>query len=262
VTSINKKVAGIAAVGAAALAIGFGISSAAQADDATPTPSPTTQSGSGNSNGNNGNNNGNGWGPGGRHGMGGMGAFAGDLSELASKLGVDEAKLRDAMSAVRDDLKKDLKDLRDAAKDNPTTADRQAMRDQMQQKLADALAAQLGIDSSKVSSALADLEAAHEAERDQALTDRLDQGRQGRQAHPGRSRRRQEGRGRRRHWCRAGDGPAPRPWPALNYCPGQGRRPTSPRADPGPHLAPGTSSSSPRADPGPQLAPRTRLDNG
>jgi len=175
VTSINKKVAGIAAVGAAALAIGFGISSAAQADDATPTPSPTTQSGSGNSNGNN---NGNGWGPGGRHGMGGMGgmgAFAGDLSELASKLGVDEAKLRDAMSAVRDDLKKDLKDLRDAAKDNPTTADRQAMRDQMQQKLADALAAQLGIDSSKVSSALADLEAAHEAERDQALTDRLDQ---------------------------------------------------------------------------------------
>ena len=170
-TSINKKVAGIAAVGAAALAIGFGISSAAQADDATPTPSPTTQSGPGTSNGNNGN----GWGPGGRHGMGRMGAFAGDLSELASKLGVDEAKLRDAMSAVRDDLKNDLKDLRDAAKDNPTTPDRQAMRDQMQQKLADALAAQLGIDSSKVSSALADLEAAHEAERDQALTDRLDQ---------------------------------------------------------------------------------------
>ncbi len=170
-TSINKKVAGIAAVGAAALAIGFGISSAAQADDATPTPSPTTQSGPGNSNGNNGN----GWGAGGRHGMGGMRAFAGDLSELASKLGVDEAKLRDAMSAVRDDLKKDLKDLRHAAKDNPTTADRQAMRDQMRQKLATALAAQLGIDSSKVSSALADLEAAHEAERDQALTDRLDQ---------------------------------------------------------------------------------------
>src|SRR3546814_16900937 len=54
--------------------------------------------------------NGRGWGPGGRHGMGGMGAFAGDLSELASKLGVDEAKLRDAMTAVRDDLKNELKD--------------------------------------------------------------------------------------------------------------------------------------------------------
>ena len=173
VTSINKKVAGIAAVGAAALAIGFGISSTAQADDATPTPSPTTQSGPGNSNGNN-NGNSRGWGPGGRHGMDGMGAFAGDLSELASKLGVDEAKLRDAMTAVRDDLKNELKDLRGAAKDNPT-ADRQALRDQMQQKLADALAAELGIDSSKVSSALSDLEAAHEAERDQALTDRLDQ---------------------------------------------------------------------------------------
>ena len=169
-TSMNRKVAGIAAVGAAAIAIGFGISSSAQADDATPTPSPTTQSGSGDSNGNG---NGRGWGAGGRHGMGGiggMGAFGGDLSELAAKLGVDESQLRDAMAAVRDDLK----ELRAAGKDDPT-ADRQALRDQRQQKLADALAAELGIDSSKVSSALADLEAQHEAERDQALTDRLDQ---------------------------------------------------------------------------------------
>jgi hypothetical protein len=175
VTTINKKVAGIAAVGAAALAIGFGISSAAQADDATPAPSPTTQSGSNGSNGNgDGNGNGRGWGAGGKHGMGGMGALGGDLSELASKLGVDEAQLRDAMAAVRDDLKDELKGLRGAAKDDPN-ADRQALRDQMQQKLADALAAELGIDSSKVRSALEDLEAAREAERDQALTDRLDQ---------------------------------------------------------------------------------------
>lgn len=174
-TTINKKVAGIAAVGAAALAIGFGISSAAQADDATPAPSPTTQSGSNGSNGNgDGNGNGRGWGAGGKHGMGGMGALGGDLSELASKLGVDEAQLRDAMAAVRDDLKDELKGLRGAAKDDPN-ADRQALRDQMQQKLADALAAELGIDSSNVSSALEDLEAAREAERDQALTDRLDQ---------------------------------------------------------------------------------------
>ena len=174
-TTINKKVAGIAAVGAAALAIGFGISSAAQADDATPAPSPTTQSGSNGSNGNgDGNGNGRGWGAGGKHGMGEMSAFGGDLSELASKLGVDEAQLRDAMAAVRDDLKDEVKGLRGAAKDDPN-ADRQALRDQMQQKLADALAAELGIDSSKVSSALEDLEAAREAERDQALTDRLDQ---------------------------------------------------------------------------------------
>ena len=94
--------AGIAAVGAAALAIGFGISSGAQADQATPTPSPTTQSGS---SGSNGDGNGQGWGAGGRHGMGGMGALRGDLSELASKLGVDQAKLRDALTAVRSDLK-------------------------------------------------------------------------------------------------------------------------------------------------------------
>ena len=176
-TSMNRKVAGIAAVGAAALAIGFGISSAAQADDAAPTPSPTTQSGPSDSNGNG---NGRGWGAGGRHGMGGMGgiggmgAFGGDLSELAAELGVDESQLRDAMAAVRDDLRDEVKDLRAAGKDNPT-ADRQALRDQVQQKLADALAAELGIDSSKVSGALADLEAEHEAERDQALTDRLDQ---------------------------------------------------------------------------------------
>jgi hypothetical protein len=163
--------AGIAAVGAAALAIGFGISSGAQADQATPTPSPTTQSGS---SGSNGDGNGQGWGAGGRHGMGGMGALRGDLSELASKLGVDQAKLRDALTAVRSDLKAELKDLRAKAKGD-ATADRQALRDQMQQKLADALAKELGIDSSKVSSALTDLEAAHQAERDKALTDRLDQ---------------------------------------------------------------------------------------
>ena len=174
-TSMNRKVAGIAAVGAAALAIGFGISSAAQADDAASTPSPTTQSGPRDSNGN-----GRGWGAGGRHGMGGMGgiggmgAFGGDLSDLAEKLGVDESQLRDAMAAVRDDLRDELKDVRAAGKDN-ATADRQALWDQVQQKLADALAAELGIDSSKVSGALADLEAEHEAERDQALTDRLDQ---------------------------------------------------------------------------------------
>jgi hypothetical protein len=110
---------------------------------------------------------------GGMGGMGGMGAMGGDLSELATKLGVDESKLRDAMSAARDDLRDAMKDLKDAAKDD-TTADRQALQDEMQQKMADALAAELGIDANKVKGALDELETAREAERDQALTDRLD----------------------------------------------------------------------------------------
>ncbi len=167
--SINKKVAGIATVGVAAMAIGVGISAGAQADQSTPSPTPTSQSGT-----TDGNDRGNGWGPGGRHGMGGMGVMGGELSDLATKLGVDESKLRDAMTAVRQDLRDALKSLKDAAK-GKTSADRQALRDQMQQKLADALASKLGIDASKVKAALDQIETAREAQRDQALADRLAQ---------------------------------------------------------------------------------------
>jgi hypothetical protein len=162
--SITRKSAGVAALAATAV-LGLGLAGVARAaDQATPTPTPTSTSST------DAGGNGKGWGPGGRHGFG----VGGDLSGLATKLGVDETKLRDALTAVRGDLKGSFKDLRGSAKDG-TQAERDALHDQMQQKLADALGKELGIDATKVKTALDELETAREAERDQAFSDRLDQ---------------------------------------------------------------------------------------
>jgi hypothetical protein len=165
--SINKKAAGIAAVGASAVAIGLAVASTAQADTSTPTPSPTSTTQSGGTTGPNGKTHGGpgkgGWGPGGKH-LFGLGA---DLSELATKLGVSESKLEAAMKAVRPDLK-DL-----PKPDTATSPD--AFKDQVQKQLADALAKELGIDSAKVTKALDEIEAAHTADREKAFADHLAQ---------------------------------------------------------------------------------------
>src|SRR6478752_3011252 len=170
---LNKKVAGVAAVGAAAV-IGLGVTQVARADDAsTTTPTPTATSTQGDPNrgttdsGNGGN--GKGWGPG-RHGGMGMGMGLGrgaDLSALATKLGVDQTKLQDALKAVRDELKASRKAGQGTAtKPDPTT---------MQDELATKLASKLGIDAAKVKAAFADLRAAHEADEQKAFDDRLAQ---------------------------------------------------------------------------------------
>ena len=168
--TVNKKVAGAAVVGAAAAAIGLGMSAGARAADSTPTPSPTGSSQPGQPGatspapGNGGQGHGKGWGPGGRFGGVAKGA---DLSALASKLGVDESKLRDALKAVRDDLRA----ARKAAGAPSGKPDQSAMQDQ----LAQLLAKELGIDPNKVKTALAEVRAAAQADRQKAFDDRLDQ---------------------------------------------------------------------------------------
>ena len=161
--SINKKVASVAVVGGAAAAIGLGVSAAARAADTTPTPAPTSTSSS--SPGASDQGHGKGWGPGGRFG-GAMGKGA-DLSTLASKLGVDEAKLRDAIKAVREDLRA----ARKASGTAPTKPDASALQDQFPEKLA----SELGIDVDKVTTALAEMRAAEQADRQKAFDDRLAQ---------------------------------------------------------------------------------------
>jgi hypothetical protein len=169
--SMNKKVAGVAVVGAAAAAIGLGVSQGARADDATTTtPTPTATSTQGDPNqGTTGSTpgNGHGWGPGGRHGgMGpGMGMGKGaDLSALATKLGVDQTKLEDALRAVRDELKANRTPGQGATKPDPAT---------MQDQLATKLASKLGIDAAKVKAAIADLRATEQADHQKAFDDRL-----------------------------------------------------------------------------------------
>lgn len=170
----NAKVAGAAALGAAAV-IGLAVTQVARADDApttTPTPtSTTTQAAPGQGT--------MGGGPGGRHGGGmgpGMGLGRGmgpgaDLSALATKLGVDQTKLETALKAVRDELRASRTPGQgtgpgSASKPDPST---------MQDELATKLASKLGIDAAKVKAALADLRAAHEADEQKAFDDRLAQ---------------------------------------------------------------------------------------
>ena len=86
---------------------------------------------------------------------------------LATKLGVDETKLADALKAVRDELRAARTPVRgNATRPDPAT---------MQDELATKLAGRLGIDAAKVKAAFADLRAAHEATEQKAFDDRLAQ---------------------------------------------------------------------------------------
>ncbi|WP_344255404.1 hypothetical protein [Terrabacter carboxydivorans] len=167
---MNRKTAGAAAVAAAAAVIGLGVTQVARADDATTTsPTPTATSTQAGPNGDaTGPGPGKGWGPGGRHGGMGMGLGHGaDLSALATKLGVDQTKLEDALKAVRDELRAS----RTPGQGNATKPDPTTMQDQLATKLA----AKLGIDVAKVKAAFADLRTAHEADEQKAFDDRLAQ---------------------------------------------------------------------------------------
>lgn len=166
--SINKKAAGVSAVAVAAV-LGLGIANIAQADDSTTsTPSPTSTSSTDA-------NRGGGMGHG-KGGMMGRGAKAEELAaDLATKLGVDQAEVEDALDAVRDDVKAARK-----AGGKPTDADRDAMR----QTFADALAKELGVDAARVTDALdavqqerqAERFAEHEAELKERLADAVTDG--------------------------------------------------------------------------------------
>lgn len=168
--SINKKAAGVSAVAVAAV-LGLGIANIAQADDSTTsTPSPTSTS---STDANRGGGGGMGHGKG---GMMGRGAKAEELAaDLATKLGVDQAEVEDALDAVRDDVKAARK-----AGGKLTDADRDAMR----QTFADALAKELGVDAAKVTDALdavqqerqAERFAEHEAELKERLADAVTDG--------------------------------------------------------------------------------------
>ncbi|GAA2742596.1 hypothetical protein GCM10009868_13160 [Terrabacter aerolatus] len=169
---LNRKTAGAAVVAAAAAVIGIGVSQVARADDAsttTPTPTATsTQAGPGGGSTAPGPGNGKGWGPGGRHGGMGMGLGRGaDLSALATKLGVDQTKLEDALKAVRDELKAS----RTPGQAPATKPDPAARQDELATKLA----SKLGIDAAKVKAAFADLRAARDADEQKAFDDRLAQ---------------------------------------------------------------------------------------
>ena len=96
---------------------------------------------------------------GGRHG-GGFRDGA-QVTELASKLGVSEDKVREALQAIREE-------------NRSTTPPADQTREQRDAALAKALAEKLNLDEAKVTQALAEIRAAKQAERAAALKERLD----------------------------------------------------------------------------------------
>ncbi|MGO4250081.1 hypothetical protein AB4Y87_23040 [Paenarthrobacter sp. RAF54_2] len=140
--------------GALALGAGLGVTSIASATT-TPTPSATSSADATMP-------------PEGHGRPGGHGPDRGQLAaDLAAKLGVDEAKVTDALKAFREANK-------------PTTPPTQGTegtkpdRTAQEAAMAKSLAAALGIDESKVTAALQEIRTAAQEERAAALKTRLD----------------------------------------------------------------------------------------
>ena len=138
-----------------ALGAGIGVAGIASADP-TPTPQPSASS-SASPSGAPGTDR-----PGGRGHRGGYDTAS--IQELASKLGVTEEKLTEALRAIREENRPTTKP---APEDRPTAEERDA-------QLAKALAEKLGLDEAKVAQALAEIRTARQAERAAALKERLD----------------------------------------------------------------------------------------
>ena len=145
----TSRTAAAVATGAVALGLGLGAAGLASAAP-TPAPSPSTSSTAGPGTADPGE---------GRHGR--HGHRDGLAQDLADKLGVDVAKVRTALQSYRDAHR-------------PTTPPEPGTRPEVDETaLAKALADALGVEEAKVRTALTEIRTAHEAEREQAVTDRL-----------------------------------------------------------------------------------------
>lgn len=152
--SKTKKITLGITAGALALGAGLGVTSVASATT-TPTPSATSSADAS--------------APADGHGRpGGPGRDRGQpAADLAAKLGVDEAKVTDALKAFRD-------------ANRPTTPPTEGTegtkpdRSAQDAALAKSLAEALGIDEAKVTTALEEIRSAAQAERAAALKTRLD----------------------------------------------------------------------------------------
>jgi hypothetical protein len=138
---------------AAALAVGLGLGVTGMASaTTTPTPTPSASSSAASDTSVDAT---------GKHGRGGdRGQLAADL---ATKLGVDEAKVTAALQTLRDANKPTT----EATGTEPDRAARDAA-------LATSLAAALGVEESTVTTALAEIRTAGQAERAAALKTKLD----------------------------------------------------------------------------------------
>ena len=153
----------VAVVSAAVLTAGLGIGVSQVASAETPTPTPTATSSTERPDHS------------GRKGGGHSGKLGVSLADLATKLGVEQSKLSEAVSAAREATKSTER----TKPTDQTQAEREASRAERQAAFAKALAGELGIDEAKVTTALTELRAERETTRaaekkailDQAVTD-------------------------------------------------------------------------------------------
>jgi len=146
----------IVGISAAAMAAGVGLGATQLANAETTAPTPTQsaspspgETASGDDTGHAGR---------GEHRGAGLRV---DLSELATRLGVDEAKLEEAVKVVSADTGR------------PTTPPTEEDRTARRAAFAKALASELGLDESKVAAAIEELRAEAEAERAADQSERL-----------------------------------------------------------------------------------------
>lgn len=163
---MNTRIVAAAAGAVLALGIGVGVNQAmaepSPSPSASPSASTTSSSGTDTGQGRRGH------GEHGGHRERGDTAERADVSSLATKLGVDEARLRTAIREVRDALPRPDQDA------SQTEAERGAARAEHEAAFAKALAAKLNLDESKVTTALGQIRTERNAERAAALKPRLD----------------------------------------------------------------------------------------
>ena len=150
----SKRTIVAAAAGMMALGAGLGVAGIASADPTPTTTSSPTAAPSG--------------APDPRGGPGGHGHGPREeaiAAQLANKLSVDEAKVTEALKAVREETRPTVKPT--PGQDKPAPADRDAA-------LAKALAGKLNIDEAKIKTALDEIRAAEASDRAAALKTRLD----------------------------------------------------------------------------------------
>ncbi len=145
------------------LALGAGAGVATASAETTPTPSTTTSGVAANEGTTSGTMQD--MGPRGGH-KGGPGV---DTAALATALGVDEAEVTAAVTAAREATRPEA-----PAAGGTRTAPTEAERAARDTAFAAALAKELGVDESEVTAALADVRAAHQAERRTELGNQLD----------------------------------------------------------------------------------------
>lgn len=154
----GKQTAVSVAAGVFALGAGIGVATIASAD---PTPSAPSSSGTSSSGPATSSDRGD-WG----HRGGGHGNVDGDLSAtLATKLGVDQARIETALQELRDAARSD------SITKDPAIRPTQAERDTA---MAKGLADKLNVDQAKVTQALADIRAERNTERAADLKSTLD----------------------------------------------------------------------------------------